>query len=165
MMPLGDFPRRGPFGIGWIPPDGGPYRGPGGYGMKLVAGSLPFAVVVSLIVGGPLATFARAQQPAEPAQPPEPSRGVVKMIGGLSEAALYTAGAGVANVVHIPGKAVLCGLGVVVGGGLLILTLGAAYKGAAAFGQGGGGGQGVLTPGDRRGTDFLLGTAERSERD
>ena len=85
--------------------------------MKLAARSLTLAVVVSLIVGGPLATFARAQQPAEPAQPPEPSRGVVKMIGGLSEAALYTAGAGVANVVHIPGKAVLCGLGVVVGGG------------------------------------------------
>src|SRR5881628_3315222 len=114
--------------------------------MKLAARSLTLAVVVSLIVGGPLATFARAQQPAEPAQPPEPSRGVVKMIGGLSEAAL-------------------CGLGVVVGGGLLILTLGAAYKGAAAFGKEGCGGKWVLTPGDLRGTDFLLGTAERSERD
>ena len=133
--------------------------------MKLVARSLTLVVVVSLIVGGPLATFARAQQPAEPAQPPEPSRGVVKMIGGLSEAALYTAGAGVANVVHIPGKAVLCGLGVVIGGGLLVLTLGAAYKGAAAFGKEGCGGKWVLTPGDLRGTDFLLGTAERSERD
>src|SRR5437870_8321407 len=133
--------------------------------MKLVARSLTLAVVVAVLVGGPLATFARAQQPAEPAQPPEPSRGVVKMIGGLSEAALYTAGAGVANVVHIPGKAVLCGLGVVVGGGLLILTLGAAYKGAAAFGRGGCGGTGGLTPGDVGGTRYLVGTAERSERD
>src|SRR5439155_1703787 len=115
---LCEFSRRGPFEICWIPPDGAPYQGPGGYAMKFAARSLTLAVVVSLIVGGPLATFARAQQPAEPAQPPEPSRGVVKMIGGLSEAALYTAGAGVANVVHIPGKAVLCGLGVVVGGGL-----------------------------------------------
>src|SRR3989441_8973951 len=104
--------------------------------MKLVARSLTLAVVVSLIVGGPLATFARAQQPAEPAQPPEPSQGVVKMIGGVSEAALYTAGAGVANVVHIPGKAVLCGLGVVIGGGGLILTPRAAPQGAAAVCQG-----------------------------
>src|SRR5439155_31106 len=90
---LCEFPRRGPFEICWIPPDGAPYQGPGGHAMKLVARSLTLVVVVSLIVGGPLATFARAQQPAEPAQPPEPSRGVVKMIGGLSEAALYTAGA------------------------------------------------------------------------
>src|SRR2546425_6168272 len=108
--------------------------------MKLVARSLTLAVVVSLIVGGPLATFARAQQPAEPAQPPEPSQGVVKMIGSLSESALYTAGAGVANVVHIPGKAALCGLGVVIGGGGAILPPGAPPKGAAAFGQGRGGG-------------------------
>src|SRR3989441_10657933 len=105
--------------------------------MKLVARSLTLAVVVSLIVGGPLATFARAQQPAEPAQPPEPSRGVVKMIGGLSEAALYTAGAGVANVVHIPGKAVLCGLGVVIGGGGRCLPPGAPLKGAGGVAAGG----------------------------
>src|SRR3989442_4025807 len=109
--------------------------------MKLVARSLTLAVVVSLIVGGPLATFARAQQPAEPAQPPEPSQGVVKMIGGLSESALYTAGAGVANVVHIPGKAALCGLGVVIGGGRLTLTPGAAPNEAPGLAQAGGGGK------------------------
>src|SRR5713226_7389474 len=80
-------------------------------------------------------------------------------------AATRRTGAAVANVVHIPGKALLCGLGVVVGGGLLILTLGAAYKGAAAFGKEGCGGKWVLTPSDLRGTDFLLGSAERSERD
>src|SRR2546428_11929233 len=123
--------------------------------MKLVARSLTLAVVVSLIVGGPLATFARAQQPAEPAQPPEPSQGVVKMIGGLSESALYTAGAGVANVVHIPGKAALCGLGVVIGGGGVILSPCGAYHGGQAGVQERSGGTWGLCPHDPRRAGFL----------
>lgn len=130
--------------------------------MRLMARSIALAVVVSLTVGGPLATFARAQQPAEPQQPEPLER--VRTMDSFAESAVYTVGAGVANVVYIPGKTALCALGVVVGGGLLLLTLGAGYKGAAAFAHEGCGGKWVLKPGDLRETDFLLGSAERSER-
>src|SRR5207253_7026776 len=89
----------------------------------------------------------------EPVTFEEPSEGT----------AWYAMGATVLNVVYVPGKAITCVLGMVVGGGLLLATLGAGYKGSVAFFKEGCGGKWILTAKDLRETDWILGTGERPE--
>jgi len=89
----------------------------------------------------------------EPVTFEEPSEGT----------AWYAMGATVLNVVYVPGKAITCVLGMVVGGGLLLATLGAGYKGSVAFFKEGCAGKWILTAKDLRGTDWILGTGERPE--
>ena len=72
-------------------------------------------------------------------------------------------GATALNVVYVPGKAITCVLGMVVGGGLLLATLGAGYKCSVAFFKEGCAGKWILTAKDLRGTDWILGTGERPE--
>ena len=55
-------------------------------------------------------------------------------------------GAGVINVVYVPGKAIVCGLGTVVSAAVLIVTLGSAYRAAVATFKEGCEGPWVLTP-------------------
>jgi hypothetical protein len=55
-------------------------------------------------------------------------------------------GAGVMNVVYVPGKAIVCGLGTVVSAAVLIVTLGSAYRAAVATFKEGCEGPWVLTP-------------------
>jgi hypothetical protein len=55
-------------------------------------------------------------------------------------------GAGVMNVVYVPGKAIVCGLGAVVSAAVLIVTLGSAYRAAVATFKEGCEGPWVLTP-------------------
>jgi hypothetical protein len=62
----------------------------------------------------------------------------------------YAAGAVVANVVYVPGKAILCGLGTVVGMGLLLATFGSGYQAASAIGHEGCAGRWVLRGDDLR---------------
>src|SRR2546428_2519792 len=71
--PRAEFSRREPFEICWVSPDAEAHPRPGGHPMRLATRSTAFAVVVSLLGSGPLATFARPQQPAQPpAQQPAP---------------------------------------------------------------------------------------------
>ena len=55
-------------------------------------------------------------------------------------------GAGVMNVVYVPGKAIVCGLGTVASVGVMVITLGSAYRAAVATFKEGCGGTWVLTP-------------------
>jgi hypothetical protein len=55
-------------------------------------------------------------------------------------------GAGVLNVVYVPGKAIVCGAGTIVAGGLMLLTFGTAYREAVSFFNEGCGGAWMLTP-------------------
>jgi len=55
-------------------------------------------------------------------------------------------GAGVMNVVYVPGKAIVCGLGTVVSAVVLLATLGSAYRAAVATFKEGCDGTWVLTP-------------------
>ena len=80
-----------------------------------------------------------------------------------SSTAWYVLGATIANVVFIPGKAVTCVLGMLVGGGLLLVTLGAGYKGSVAFAKEGCGGRWALKANDLRGTEWVLGSGERPD--
>jgi len=55
-------------------------------------------------------------------------------------------GAGFLNVVYVPGKAIVCGLGTVASTALMIVTLGSAYRAAIATFKEGCGGTWMLTP-------------------
>jgi hypothetical protein len=55
-------------------------------------------------------------------------------------------GAGVMNVVYVPGKAIVCGLGTVVSAVVMLATLGSAYRAAVATFKEGCEGPWVLTP-------------------
>jgi hypothetical protein len=56
-------------------------------------------------------------------------------------------GAGFLNVGYVPGKAIVCGLGTVASVGVMIITLGSAYRAAVATFKEGCGGTWILTPG------------------
>jgi hypothetical protein len=117
--------------------------------MKLLARSISLAVMLSLVLGGPLAPFAAAQQPAPPGAMQDAAK--TNEHNGASSPA-YDVGAGLANVAYVPGKVVLCGLGIVAGTIGLLLTFGTAYRAAAAVGEEGCGGRWVLTGDDLRPT-------------
>jgi len=55
-------------------------------------------------------------------------------------------GAGFLNVVYVPGKAIVCGLGSVASFGVMLLTFGTAYRAAVSTFKEGCGGTWVLTP-------------------
>ena len=115
------------------------------------------AVVVSLLmlVTGPLAPLASAQQPPPATEPttqqptPQPMD-PVKPDSRAGEAAAYHIGAGVANVFYVPGKGLLCGLGAAAGIFVLAITFGSQPKTAAYFGREGCGGRWFLTGDDLR---------------
>lgn len=115
--------------------------------MRLLARSIALAVVLSLVVSGPLAPLAAAQQPAQPDLMQEAVKTTQRTQDGSG---LYDVGAGLANVAYIPGKVFVCGLGVVAGTVLLLISLGSGYRAAAAAGEEGCGGKWVLTGDDLR---------------
>ena len=55
-------------------------------------------------------------------------------------------GAGFLNVAYVPGKAIVCGLGAVASVGVMVITLGTAYRAAVGTFREGCGGTWVLTP-------------------
>ena len=85
-----------------------------------------------------------AQQPTP--QPMDP----VKQESGGSEAAAYNVGAGIANVFYVPGKGILCFLGITAGVFVMIVSVGSAPKTAAFHAREGCGGKWVLTGDDLR---------------
>ena len=113
------------------------------------------AVVVSLamLLSGPLAPLATAQQPAptEPAPTqPAPSQPMPDASSRESGSVAYNIGAAAANVVHVPGKAALCFLGTAAGVFVLLVSVGSAPKTAAGFANEGCGGKWILTGDDLR---------------
>jgi hypothetical protein len=140
---------------------------------KTASRILTVVVALSLLASGPLAPLAMAQQPAQPAQPPQqqpmpqpeplpaaqPAQPVViqpdvpEQDSRTAETAAYNAGAIVADVFYIPGKALLCGLGGMVGIAILIISIGSAPRPAAYFAREGCGGKWVLTGDDLRPDD------------
>jgi hypothetical protein len=140
---------------------------------KTASRILTVVVALSLLASGPLAPLAMAQQPAQPAQPPQqqpmpqpeplpaaqPAQPVViqpdvpEQDSRTAETAAYNTGAIVADVFYIPGKALLCGLGGMVGIAILIISIGSAPRPAAYFAREGCGGKWVLTGDDLRPDD------------
>ena len=97
------------------------------------------ALVLVLVIGGPLAPLATAQMaPAPPAEAPRPS----EPGQGAKVGAVFL------NVVYVPGKLILCSTGTVVSAGLMLLTFGSAYRAAVTLFNQGCGGTWVLTPYD-----------------
>jgi hypothetical protein len=55
-------------------------------------------------------------------------------------------GAGVLNVVYVPGKAIICTAGTIVAGGFMLATFGSAYREAVSFFNEGCRGAWLITP-------------------
>lgn len=115
-------------------------------GVRLVA----LAVAFALGLGGPLIPVAGAQQPSQPAQQPDLFKEALKASEPEEASMAYDIGAGVVNVVAIPGKAALCAMGGIVSAGLLIVTFGTAYRAAAGVVREGCGGKWIVTGDDLR---------------
>ena len=123
------------------------------------------ALLVAVLLGGPLAPLAGAQQPAQPTQPPAPAaqppaaqppapdlfqESLKAERVASRQSGMYDAGAVVTNIFLVPGRALTCGVGAVVGVGVLALTLGTAYRAASAVWHEGCGGRWTVTGDDLR---------------
>lgn len=114
------------------------------------------ALLAVTLLGGPLASLAGAQQPQpqpQGQQPPAPdlfqeSLKAERASAGTSSA--YDAEAVVTNVFLVPGRAITCGLGAVVGFAVIVATLGTQYKAASSVWQEGCGGRWTVTGEDMR---------------
>jgi hypothetical protein len=118
------------------------------------------ALLGALLLAGPLAPVAGAQQPTQPApdlfqesfkaqQEAERSRGA------------YNAGAVAVNVFLVPGRAITCVLGGAVGVAALLATFGTGYRFASAAVHEGCGGKWLVTGDDLR-PDTLRGAGMES---
>jgi hypothetical protein len=106
-------------------------------------------MVVAVALAGPLAPYAAAQQPPGQAMQPTltpapPDLYQQQLKQQAEETSAYNTGAAIANVVYVPGKAILCGLGAITGFGILLVTFGSGYKAAAFIGREGCGGRWIL---------------------
>src|SRR5207245_9385767 len=93
-------------------------------------------LVAVMALTSPLLSRAAVVQAAEPSSETSP------VDADVSDA--DRVGAGFLNVGYVPGKAIVCGLGTVASVGVLIITLGRAYRAAVAPCQDGCGGTWVL---------------------
>ncbi len=102
--------------------------------LRWVATGLALAVAVS----APLASWtavaeAQVRQAGAPATAAEPTDA-------------QKAGAGLMNVFHVPGKAIVCGIGTLTTVTVLLITFGSGYRAAARVFDEGCGGDWVITP-------------------
>ena len=114
-------------------------------GFKLVSAVL----MLGLVLSGPLAPLAWAQEKTEGQMAP------AKKGDGAWEF-----GAFVVNTVHVPGKAILCGVGAVSGVAVLLLTFGSGYGATARIWDEGCSGKWIVTAADLKPqpeeSDFLM---------
>lgn len=111
-------------------------------GARLVA-----VMMVTVALAGPFQSLALAQQPSQPppSQPPQVQPAQPQLYQGGPQTPpptqqrrarrgsdLYDVGAGAMTVVGMPLKALSCGLGVVLGFGLFIATVGSGERATAA---------------------------------
>lgn len=121
--------------------------------MTIAVRAVALLVACSTLLVGPLGGLVSAQQAGQPAKPellPEtlkPSDQIPSRIDA------YDVGAAVANVVAIPGKAVLCVIGGAFAVAVLAITLGSGHKPAAKIATEGCGGKWILTGEDLRPDD------------
>ena len=145
-------------------------------GMRILAVAVSFLMLMT----GPLAPIALAQQPSpvqpepaaqqppptqpEPAaqqppptqpepvaqQPPPQQMPEPLRESRMAESAAYNVGAGIANVFYIPGKGILCAAGVASGVFIMLVTIGSAPRPAAYFAREGCGGRWYLVGDDLR---------------
>lgn len=101
---------------------------------------IALTMVVATALAGPLAPLAAAQQASPPAGTAEGSTKT-----GQGSLTAYDVGAGVMNALYVPGKAVLCTVGVGFSTVLLIVTFGTAYKAVTAIVEEGCTGKWILT--------------------
>jgi hypothetical protein len=108
------------------------------------------ALLTALLLAGPLAPIAGAQQPAQPTTP-ELFRETLKaeQESDASRGA-YDAGAVAVNVFLVPGRAITCVMGGVVGIVALAVTFGTGYRAASAAVHEGCGGKWIVTGDDLR---------------
>jgi hypothetical protein len=133
--------------------------------MRTAIRILTAVLVLSLIMTGPLAPAALAQQPPQPAQPTPPPAPPVQLQPAQPDLfqetlkaeraaergqAAYDAGAVVVNTFLVPGRTITCVLGGAVGIVVLAMTFGSAYKAAADVANEGCGGKWVVTGDDLR---------------
>ena len=104
--------------------------------MRVATKGLCALLVAVMALTGPLLSRAAMVQAAEMSTAP------VDADGADSD----RVGAGFLNVVYVPGKAIVCGLGTIASAGVMLLTFGSAYRAAVATFQEGCGGTWVLTP-------------------
>jgi hypothetical protein len=115
---------------------------------------LSAVLVIALAFAGPLAPMTALAQtpppppPAVPGAPPslQPMQpeGAVMIVPPPSTGAKV--GANVLNVVYVPGKGILCGIGTVAAGALMLLTFGSAYRESASLFKEGCEGPWTITP-------------------
>jgi len=116
------------------------------------------ALLITVLLG-PLASVAGAQQPQpqqpqpQQTQPPAPdlfqeSLKAERASAGSSSA--YDAAAITTNIFLVPGRAITCGLGAVVGFAVIVATLGTQYKAASSVWHEGCGGRWTVTGEDMR---------------
>jgi hypothetical protein len=108
------------------------------------------ALLVTVLLAGPLGSLASAQQPAQPPAPDLFQEQLKAQRQAKEPSSAYAAGAVVTNIFLVPGRAITCGLGGLVGVGVLALTLGTAYKAASAVWHEGCGGKWIVSADDIR---------------
>ena len=109
--------------------------------------SAVFAAVLAAGPLGPMAAVAQTTsataplQPMQSMQPESVGESVTRPPGTGAKI-----GAGVLNVVYLPGKVITCTAGTLVAGAFMLATFGSAYREATSFFKEGCGGAWLLTP-------------------
>jgi hypothetical protein len=107
------------------------------------------AVFAAVLAAGPLEPMVAVAQtsdtaPLQPMQSMQPD--TVDESATRSPGTGAKIGAGVLNVVYLPGKVITCGAGTLVAGAFMLATFGTAYREATSFFNEGCGGAWLLTP-------------------
>lgn len=117
------------------------------------------AMLVTLLLAGPLVPLAGAQQPAQPPAPDLFQETLKAQRDDERTKGNYDAGAVAVNVFLVPGRAITCMLGGVAGLVALVATFGTAYRAASAAVHEGCGGRWMVSGDDLR-PDARTGTME-----
>ena len=107
-------------------------------------------LLAALLLAGPLTPLAGAQQPTQPPAPDLFQETLKAERESERSRGSYDAGAVAVNVFLVPGRAITCVLGSVVGLVALAVTLGTGYRAASAAVHEGCGGKWVVTGDDLR---------------
>lgn len=107
-------------------------------------------LAVALLLAGPLAPVAGAQQPAQPPAPDLFQESLKAQRDYERNKGAYDAGAVAVNVFLVPGRAITCVLGGAVGLVVLVATLGTGYHAASDAVHEGCGGKWMVTGEDLR---------------
>jgi hypothetical protein len=107
------------------------------------------AVFAAVLAAGPLGPMAAVAQtsataPLQPMQSMQPE--MVEESAARPPGTGAKIGAGVLNVVYLPGKVITCGAGTLVAGAFMLATFGTAYREATSFFNEGCRGAWLLTP-------------------